>query len=424
MLFADLSLDRSPPLKWIIPYFLTAPIMAALMGIALLFWDTDGPLQFRSVEVVALTHLFTLGFITMTMIGAMLQMLPVMAGSPITHIRVMAPIVHATLTAGLLAFALLFAIDPGLLLWAATAIYAALTLFAISVLRALAETGVRTGAATAMRLAAAGLLFGASAGLALASIRATGYLSEFYQILFPAHLIWMLFGWIATLLMGVSVTLIPMFYVTPRFPATMIQRPALYLSGLCLIAPLFFLPGVSQMARLLLYIPIALTLLIFGLMALRLISRRGRKIPEQSIHFWRSGTIFLILSIALFFLSLSVEDGVLAERITLLSGVLFLYGGVGAIVQGMVGRIVPFLSWLDLFTRDAGAPNVKKLLPDSRIRLQFVLHLGSVAALSLAIFSGGYSVAVAGAAIAITHGLQFYNLLRAAIPALTGTKGD
>ena len=77
---AGLSLEQAPPFSVPLRFFLTAPwflVVAAL----LILWQ--GPAIFASrwhPATLALTHLLTLGFMAQVMLGALLQMLPVVVG--------------------------------------------------------------------------------------------------------------------------------------------------------------------------------------------------------------------------------------------------------------------------------------------------------------------------------------------------------
>src|SRR4051812_27665643 len=117
-----LSLDQSPPLSAVLRYFVAVPMFALLAG-ALLLWQGPSALASRwSGSTLALTHLFTLGALGMAMVGALLQLLPVVAGARIPQLSFLAPVVHALLCAGLLALASAFLLSEPWLFRAALAL--------------------------------------------------------------------------------------------------------------------------------------------------------------------------------------------------------------------------------------------------------------------------------------------------------------
>src|SRR6476661_6745801 len=95
-----LSFDDAPPLSGPLRFFLTAPLFS-LAAAATLFWYGDAALESRwAMSTLALTHMLTLGFLAMVMCGALLQILPVVAGVLIPRPALTASVVHMALTAG------------------------------------------------------------------------------------------------------------------------------------------------------------------------------------------------------------------------------------------------------------------------------------------------------------------------------------
>jgi len=78
---ALLSFAQAPPFAAPFRFFLTAPLFAMLAGM-LLLWTGPGLLASRwTPAALALTHLITVGFLLQVMLGAMIQILPVVAGA-------------------------------------------------------------------------------------------------------------------------------------------------------------------------------------------------------------------------------------------------------------------------------------------------------------------------------------------------------
>ena len=105
---ALLSYDQSPPFSAPLRFFLTAPLFGLLAG-ALVLWQ--GPELFASrwtPAALALTHLITVGFMLQIMLGALLQLLPVVAGAHLARPARVAAVVHAGLTLGALALVAAF----------------------------------------------------------------------------------------------------------------------------------------------------------------------------------------------------------------------------------------------------------------------------------------------------------------------------
>ncbi len=109
MRLAGLSLEQAPPFSVPMRFFMTAPAFAVA---AAAVWGLAGPeilLSRWTPSLLAVVHLVTLGFVTLTMMGAMLQMLPVVAGATVIWPRASSALVHGLVTLGTVALAFAFA---------------------------------------------------------------------------------------------------------------------------------------------------------------------------------------------------------------------------------------------------------------------------------------------------------------------------
>lgn len=125
-----LSFEQAPPISAPLRFFMTAPVFAILAGL-LLLWS--GPDLFASrwtPAALALTHLITAGFMLQAMLGAMMQLLPVMAGANMGRPLLVAGIVHAAITPGaLLLVAAFLTYQPWLFGLAASFLGVGITVF-------------------------------------------------------------------------------------------------------------------------------------------------------------------------------------------------------------------------------------------------------------------------------------------------------
>ena len=89
-----LSFENAPPFAAPLRFFLTAPLFAALAGLLVMI---EGPALFASrwtSGTLAATHLLTVGFMLQVMLGALIQILPVVAGADLPRPLALARAVH------------------------------------------------------------------------------------------------------------------------------------------------------------------------------------------------------------------------------------------------------------------------------------------------------------------------------------------
>jgi hypothetical protein len=342
-----LSLEDTPPLAVPLRFMLTAPCFACAAGL-LLAWSGPDALASRwTPAALALTHLMTLGFLAMTMLGAMLQMLPVVAGLAVPAAQQVARVAWFGLCAGTALLAIAFLSGRSFVFgFAAPVLALALLCFAVPVARALAQrTAAGAMAMTiGMRLAVASLVAVAILGLLLAATFA-GVINVPVLRLTSLHAAWGLVGWIALLVVAVSFQVIPMFQATPAYPrALTLALP----SSIVVLLGAWSIGSAEADWAIWPAGLIALLLASFCGITLYRLARRKRA-PDVTTFYWYLSLASLTGCVVLYFLK-DAED----TRRPVLLGILFLTGFAASAVNGMLYKIVPFLLWYHLGA--AGVP--------------------------------------------------------------------
>ncbi len=379
-----LSFDQAPSLSAPLRFFLSAPLFA-IVAAALLLWE--GPLALSSrwsPFTLALTHLFTLGFLTSSMIGALIHILPVAAGIALPRTALTATVVHALLSTGAVLLAAAFWLSQTLLfelalLFLLPAFIWFLAAGVIGLWRAPASGARATVAAVRLALAALAvtIVLGATLGSAFA------WPSQFsfpLARLTDLHALWGLFGWVGLLIVGVAYQVVPMFQVTAIYPRHLTRSLALSLFVLLMLFTLADALLQGQFS----WIPTLLSTLIllgfswFAATTLYLLAHRKRPKPDATTLFWRTAMASLLAGAALWIIEKTT--GSISHPLTL--GVLFIVGFAYSTINGMLYKIVPFLVWYHLQTTLPGGcrsvPSVKQILPDELAKKQFWLHLAAL----------------------------------------------
>ncbi|HQT32249.1 MAG TPA: hypothetical protein PLE48_12725 [Thiobacillus sp.] len=414
---AGLSFEQAPPFALPLRFFLTAPLFL-LAAAGLIAFSPETLASRWTPQALALTHALTLGFLSMTMLGALLQLLPVVAGTPLRAPRRVAWLSHIALTAGSLALMTGFltaapvAFGVGIvLLGSGLAVFLAAA--AISLMRAVTSATVN-----GMRLAAISLGITLLLGVALALQRTGGRALPAVDAMLAAHVSFGLLGWVLLLVIGVAYQVVPMFQITPPYP----PRLSRWLIGtafvlLLLRAAVPLLPEPARTAATLLTgIGLAAMILTFALVTLRLQSRRRRKLPDVTLDFWRVGMLSLIACVAVWLTAQFSPAWADSNRYPLLLGVLFIGGFAVSVVSGMLYKIVPFLAWFhlqaQLQARAGSIPTMRDMIAGRWARMQYRLHL---AACALLVAATGWpqQAWLAGGVLALSALLLEWNLLSA-----------
>lgn len=413
---AGLALDRAPPLGVPLRFLLTAPAFGAAAGLALAWLGPHAVGERLAAGPVAAVHLYTLGTLTMVMCGALLQLLPVVGGAAVPAQRWVARLVHATLLVGVPLLAAGLAGSGRL----AVGIGVGLVAGGLTVLAAAAAIGIARGArgqatVRAVSLALAALLVTVALG-ATAALGRVGWPVPPYPW-GAFHQGWALLGWVGLLVMGVGWQVVPMFQMTPAYPAKAERwLPWTALLGLVTWAGLVA-AGVPGPAVAGLGISGA-ALAAFAVLTLYLQARRQRRLPDATLDAWRLAMASLLGAVATgAFAALAPGAG---PAWSWLAGVLYLTGFAGSAVAGMLYKIVPFLLWLHLHRvlqpvpgALGAVPHMRQLLPEVAARRHLRLHLAAlVLAAAASVWPEGFTGA-AGVALAVAWGYLGIVLARA-----------
>ncbi|MFT7520039.1 MAG: hypothetical protein ACI9MC_002183, partial [Kiritimatiellia bacterium] len=266
-------------------------------------------------------------------------------------------------------------------------------LFMAPVLWALLRAPTKNDTVSGMRLAVLGALTVATLGVIMATGYATNHFVGDRSLLIGVHLGLGLLVWVGGLLSAVSYQILPMFYLAPRPPkhAPATLRWMLISSLILLVCVAALHPWSALSTRWMLLI--AMTpgaVAVWGLhpvISLRSLWRRRRPKSDGSLRYWQTSMAIAPTLLPLGLMALFASD----PSWVLLFGWVALWGWAGTVIRGMLCRIVPFLVWFHRFAHLAGKvpiPSTKSLLPESRIRVGYVLHLLVLALGVLAIGTG------------------------------------
>lgn len=405
-----LAYEAMPPLSVPMRFFLTAPLFGIAAGLLLL--ADDAVLVSRwTPGALAVVHLITVGFMLQVMLGALLQILPVVAGASFSAPLRVAAFTHGTTSIG--AVGLCWGLgggQTGILGAGAALLGIGLAFFLYAATAALRRAPqVQPGSRTPrdLRLALAGLAVTTLLGLLLASILAGGFtVSIALTTLVNLHAGWGWMGWGGLLLAATSWVVVPMFQITPVYPVrfTSLWAPIVLAALLLWTAAM-----VSGLEPLVLAAVLVLLILagVYAGTTLNLQSRSRRAVADASSLTFRLAMVAIIGGL----LALLVSFGSDAPYWPVLAGVLILHGGFGSAISAMLYKIVPFLVWLHLTQARVKAPNMKRLLPDAPIRAQLRLHGAVLAILLVAVFLPQAGRA-AGAAMLVEFGWLLANIVR------------
>ena len=407
-----LSFDQAPPFSAPLRFFLTAPLFALLAGL-LLAWDGQSLLASRwTPGMLAATHLLTIGFMLQIMLGALIQVLPVIAGVNMAQPLRFSRWLHIGLSSGVVLLVAGFYFGSANTLSAGGLLLGASVLgFLFAILPALGRTPSTSPTIRGLKLAMAGLLGVVVLGVVLAQAMAYTWSLPLLSLT-DLHATWGFAAWGGILLVAMAYVVVPMFQLTPGYPARLSWWfPGLLMAGVAMVslALWFELPMYGRIAQ----GSLSVLGMAFCALTMRLQLKRRRARADTTYRYWQIGLGTMIFALLL---SLTATFWpALAEfnEFPILLGILLVVGSFIPLITGMLYKIIPFLAWLhlqNLAGSKLSAPSMQKILAEKDMSRQMILHFVALLGLIGAIFVPELA-RLAGLLFALASGLLLWNLI-------------
>ncbi len=373
------------PLWLPLPFLLTGALGAAAFGALLPLVAPQALLAPEFPHVLALVHTATLGWLTMTIMGASLQLAPVILVSPLRAAR-FARVQYPVYVGGVaLLVAGFWTGQVTLLIVGGSVVVLAVAHYAVILGTTLAHATTRPRPLSAWYLAAALVYLCVVVGLGLTAALnfQLDFLGTEMQHLLLAHITAGVVGWLTCTLIGVSYTLARMFALVHDHPDALGRRIfALLNAGVLGLAVGFALgwPVLQAAAGLCLVAAVAL----FAYDYRRMLRLRKRKPLDVTQRHSIAAVGYLVVvvpagvAIALF--------GWGRPPVFVALGLLALVGWLGQSIIGYLYKIVPFLIWQSRYGPLVGrqkVPLMRDLVHQRTAEVSFWLINGALPAAAL-----------------------------------------
>ncbi len=368
-------------------------------------------------RVFALTHLAVLGWITMTMFGALYQLFPVALGGTLRSPR-LGRWNFWVMAVGIAGFVPSFYADwtPGVALFGSLTVGGVLH-FASQLLRS--YPSVRDWHPMAFYVLAALLWLVATIGFGL--VYALNWHFGWFNVTDPmlaAHVHLGLAGWLGLTLMGVSYKLTELFALAHGHGRglTFANLGLWNLGLLGLAASLLRLPGSGLVSACAVLLAISALLHVVDL-GLLLRTRRRRTLTIEHWHTFASLAALLVAA----GLGVVLASGrVPGRNLVVAYGYAALAGWFGFAIVGKSYKILPFLNWLHRFSGVTGrrpVPLLKDLVDERLAWISFALLLAGFAGVLGGLLAADSSIVVSAGCLYAAGALAFaLNAARLVLP--------
>jgi hypothetical protein len=379
--------SRAPSPLLPLAYLVAAAVAFVMASLAVPALAPELAGHYYQPRILALAHTVTLGWITLTIVGASYQLIPIVLERPLWSERLAWWQLGLMVTGvvGMVGHFFLGAWSG--LVWAAALMAAGVVAHLVNVALTVRGLGRWSFTARLVALALVGLALTTLVGFMLGVNKLLHFLPG---DLFPnlhAHIHLGLLGWVLPMVIGVAARVYPMFLLAPE-PAGWPGRVQLW--GLAVGVPATVV-GICDAPGLL--VPGALLVVaVVGAHLVWIVAMvRSRKRPELDwgLRFVLGGAVALVAATALgLALALDLASG---PRVALAYATLALGGWASLTIVGMLLKIVPFLVWYRVYAGRAGrerVPMLGQLSWPAGERLAWLLLTSGVPALAFSLWVG------------------------------------
>jgi len=405
-----LSLEQAPPISVVLRFFVTASIFGVLLGLFLIVDSLGLASSLTSNKSVIITHTLAVGIMASFMLGALFQMLPVIAGVVIKMPTKKAMVVHLLFVIGVILQLYAFADASTPLLYFLASAYLGAGLFyaLFLMLKELIKIKDHSSSSKGMILSLGS--FGLAIGFGIYLLWSLGgYLdgSLFLQVK-ELHYSFALFGWLSLLIISVSFQVVEMFYVTPKYPTWMSKYLTLTIFTLLILKALAIFMGIETGS---ITAILAILFILYAGFTIHRLYLRKRPTSDATVWLWRLGMGMLIVTMLITLVNSFIEINVEIKMFSYLSFI----GFALSIVFAMTYKIVPFLTWFHLSNQGyMEAPMMHDIVHPKTVKRHFYIHVAMLGSISLSIFFNIMILnMISGILVLLSFALLLYNLIYA-----------
>jgi len=362
-----LSKEFAPPLHLVAPYFKIGVTFYLLAMVALL--NFSATFSYQEMAVAGWVHLFLLGFVMVIIFGAMAQLIPVVleVGHAVVDLYY---VILPLLGMGTLLMVVGFWFAPELLSYGGMLVLTSMIIFAIEAFATLKNTEKSTLTVKTVAVSNFYLLLGIMTGFAIA-LGLGGVIAIDVETMLKAHVYAVLGGFVLLTIMGLSLTLIPMFSLAHGFDETAIKRGFNLVSvgvGIVFVGALLSFNTLQWLGYAVTFIG-AVFYLYQIYIIYKLTVRKELDIWAKSMLFGFGSFVFSLILGLLSFLPHANEAWLHT------SVWFFMVGFIGFLINGHLYKIVPFLVWFERYAPLVGkekVPMLHEMYPKEQASIMFL----------------------------------------------------
>lgn len=405
----------SPPFRIVSKYFIAAIFSFVLLNLFLLLNHSDITGHHFNPKILTITHIATLGWITMIIFGALFQLIPVVLEIKLFSEK-LAEIQFWIYTIGVIGLLYCFwYFSTGLYMnISAILLNIAMFIFAFNII--MTFTRVKKWNITGLYLGAAifYLIITAIAGLLLAINLGTPYIKIDHLQYLNLHAHTAFIGWVSMVVMGVTFKLIPMFTLSHGYNLKF-GHWAFWLINIGLLGINYIFH--NERIHFLYYVltpMISVGIILFLIQVYIIFKNRVRRKLDTGLRFSSYAYLMLALTTLLgTFIAFIDYQNII--NLTLIYGYMIIFGYLSMLIVGQMYKIVPFLVWYHKYSSKVGiekVPMLKEMFNEKVAQYGFYFMITALfGSLFSFAFSNQYGLIISFAVMLLSSLIFSFNMI-------------
>ncbi len=405
-----LATQQSPTSLLIAWHYLIGSSILLLSTALLIFFPEALTQHYFNPKLLAITHLFVLGWITMIIVGTLYQLIPVILEVKL-YSEVLGYIACGFLTIGTVGLSTSFwnfwlGIPIQL---SGFFIIVAVLLFGVNIFKTAYKSPLQSIEKEFILASIVWLLFTVIAGLLLAINLSNPFMDAPHLELLKLHSHAGIIGWILLLIIGVSSKILPMFMLSKTQDKKLLKWSFYLINGSLVGSILSIYYQINYITTTLIAAGI-LGVVCFMLYQYNSYSSRIRR--KLDIGMKQSYISFLLLGVAVLFIIYICWTNKPSTAMLITYVTLLIIGFITSLIMGQTYKIVPFIIWLAVYNELAGKtklPALNTLYSQKIACIQVWAFTFGYLTLALGIVLSTNSI-IQGGALIMTAAIVLYKL--------------
>ncbi len=417
---AGLSTKNAPSPSVVLPHYAIGAIFFIIASIMMFFSAGDMANSYIGPKVLSMTHIIILGWITIIIFGALYQLIPV--------------VMEIKLYSEILAHISLYTLVPGTILLAysfwnsyigetiymqvgGTLIFVSIFLFLINVFMSALKTKQKTIENTFIVTSAIWLTLTVSMGIFITMNTALNFIPKSNLELLKIHVQIGIVGWFMMLVIGVSSTLLPMFFIAHKLNRKLLKL-SYYFSNIGLAALIITLYiDINSWSKIISALVLLSGMIFFVIYNYEAYKKRLRKKLDIGMKLSVFSFILLFSTFLFGILSILNLDTLKDFNMSFNTayGVSLLFGFLTSLILGQMYKTLPFIVWLKFYSDKVGKfkiPMPAHIYSEKIANAHYYSFIIAIFSLFIGIFAKeSIIIQISSIAFLITALLYAYNTL-------------